>query len=229
MKKVLLAGLLWSVSAMADETPTVEADVVDPHVAEDSECASREKSGCSCGGIFFGGGIGGRFASNTATLYPVNRSGDFSGNLLTGSLVFGGGRCLNSWYVGGEALLDVAKNKNADVHLGNKVVRTRTGGLSTSLSLRCGHCNAVSGLMVYGKFGFTHSKVEEECDYHTVNASGFAPAFGLGVEKRVSPKFSARLDVEYMASRKKSNYYLKAERGRSLNLRALIVHNVKSN
>jgi hypothetical protein len=215
-----VADCAAAVDVASSEDVSVEASTDSP----DDTLPSR------AGSVFFGGGIGVRLCESSGSLVASRHSTDAKCSAFMGSLIFGCGRSFtdHSIYVGGEFLMDFSKSSHSHANIDGQNVKVSNGGIVPSIGIRCGSGNISPGLMVFGKVGISRLSADVDCGLGNVSSSSFAPSFEVGLEKPVSSKYTIRLGVECLVGRDKSNGTVRVERGRSLNLRALIVHNVRT-
>jgi hypothetical protein len=181
-------------------------------------------------GVYFALGLGGSFLENKLSVEGIG-SGKDNINKGFGVAALGGGKTFgNSFYLGGEVLVDFGKsNIKEGWYAGRKTGSVRNRGVVPAVLLRSGFVR--NDLMIYLKAGvqFPSATVRDAAGKETETLSRPGYVIGVGVEKFLSSKFSGRLEGDYVSGNKKTYSGLgKVEAGKGVNLRALIVYNVKN-
>ncbi|MDR1235409.1 MAG: hypothetical protein LBJ96_00220 [Holosporaceae bacterium] len=179
-------------------------------------------------GAYFALGLGGNFLENKVS---VDKVGSLRQNINKGGGVaaFGGGKTFgNSFYLGGEVLVDFGKSTSKEVWVeGRKIGSTRNRGIIPAIVLRPGFVRNdwMLFLKVGAQFPSLTSRDTANKKMETLSRPGYV--IGVGIEKFLSSKFSGRLESEYVSGSQKTYENVKVEAGKGVNLRALIVYNVR--
>jgi len=200
------AGYVYSHSRANTTNMRVEyrgSTNVDPAHVDSLDGALKESSGVSETQITVGGGSGGKANSylssgNVDKDFIVGRSCKSGGSIVTGFGKFIHGDV----YAGLDLCCDFSKtqvNKAATPTTRHVYDTTmKQCGIVPSLALRMGMYSDTFGAMFFGKLGASYINVNTSLDkLGVVSLKKVTPMISLGMQKRITPAFSVRGEIDY--------------------------------